>query len=66
MAEAVAAARASGVTHMIFGDLFLEDVRTYRERQLSGTGIVPVFPLWGRPTRSLADGMIDVSTEAHI
>lgn len=51
MAEAIAAARASGVTHMIFGDLFLEDVRAYRERQLSGTGIVPVFPLWGRATR---------------
>jgi uncharacterized protein (TIGR00290 family) len=66
MAEAVAAAQASGVTHMIFGDLFLEDVRAYRERQLSGTGIVPVFPLWGRPTRALADGMIDAGTEAHI
>ncbi len=66
MAEAIAAARASGVTHMIFGDLFLEDVRAYRERQLSGTGIVPVFPLWGRPTRSLADDMIDAGTEAHI
>ena len=66
MAEAIAAARASGVTHMIFGDLFLEDVRGYRERQLSGTGIMPVFPLWGRPTRSLADDMIDAGTEAHI
>jgi len=66
MAEAIAAARASGVTHMIFGDLFLEDVRAYRERQLSGTGIVPVFPLWGRPTRALADAMIDAGTEAHI
>jgi uncharacterized protein (TIGR00290 family) len=66
MAEAMAAARASGVTHVIFGDLFLEDVRAYRERQLSGTGIVPVFPLWGRPTRALADGMIDAGTEAHI
>jgi uncharacterized protein (TIGR00290 family) len=66
MAEAIAAARASGVTHMIFGDLFLEDVRAYRERQLSGTGIVPVFPLFGRPTRALADAMIDAGTEAHI
>ena len=66
MAEAIAAARASKVTHMIFGDLFLEDVRAYRERQLSGTGIVPVFPLWGRPTRSLADDMIDAGTKAHI
>ena len=66
MAETIAAARASGVTHMIFGDLFLEDVRAYRERQLSGTGIVPVFPLWGRPTRALADDMIDAGTEAHL
>ena len=66
MAEAVAAARASGVTHMIFGDLFLEDVRAYRERQLSGTGIVPVFPLWGRPMRALADDMIDAGTEAYV
>jgi uncharacterized protein (TIGR00290 family) len=66
MAETIAAARASGVTHMIFGDLFLEDVRAYRERQLSGTGIVPVFPLWGRPTRALADAMIDAGIEAHI
>ena len=66
MAEAIAAARASGVTHMVFGDLFLEDVRAYRERQLSGIGIVPVFPLWGRLTRALADDMIDAGTEAHI
>ena len=66
MAEAIAAARAAGVTHMIFGDLYLEDVRAYRERQLSGTGIVPVFPLWGRPTRALADDMIGAGTEAHI
>jgi uncharacterized protein (TIGR00290 family) len=66
MTEAIAAARASGVTYMIFGDLFLEDVRAYRERQLSGTGIAPVFPLWGRPTRALADGMIDAGTEAYI
>jgi diphthamide synthase (EF-2-diphthine--ammonia ligase) len=51
---------------MIFGDLFLEDVRAYRERQLSRTGIVPVFPLWGRPTRALADDMIDAGIEAHV
>jgi uncharacterized protein (TIGR00290 family) len=66
MAEAIASAHASGVTHMIFGDLFLEDVRAYRERQLSRTGIVPVFPLWGRPTRALADDMIDAGIEAHV
>ena len=66
MADAIAAARASGVTRMIFGDLFLDDVRTYRERQLSGTGIVPVFPLWGRPTRALANDMIDAGIKAYI
>ena len=66
MAETVAAARASGGTHMIFGDLFLEDVRAYRERQLSRTEIVPVFPLWSRPTRALADDMIDAGTEAYV
>jgi uncharacterized protein (TIGR00290 family) len=66
MAEVIRAARASGVTHIIFGDLFLEDVRAYRQRQLSGTGIVPVFPLWGRPTRALAGDMINAGTEAYI
>jgi len=66
MAGAMAAARSSGVTHIIFGDLFLEDVRAYRERQLSSTGIVPVFPLWGRPTRALAYDMLDAGTQAHV
>lgn len=66
MLEAMAAARAAGVTHVIFGDLFLEDVRAYRERQLFGTGIVPVFPLWGRSTRALADDMIEAGTEAYV
>src|SRR5262245_23380989 len=66
MIEAMASARTSGVTHVIFGDLFLEDVRAYRERQLSGTGIAPVFPLWGRPTRALAYNMITAGTEAYI
>lgn len=47
-------ARADGIEVMVFGDLFLEDVRAYRERQLAGTGIEPVFPLWGRDTQALA------------
>src|SRR4030095_1003770 len=51
-------ARAAGVTQMAFGDLFLEDIRAYRETQLAGTGLKPVFPLWQRPTRALADEMI--------
>jgi uncharacterized protein (TIGR00290 family) len=66
MAAAVTAARASGVTHMIFGDLFLEDVRAYRERQLACSGITPVFPLWGCPTLMLAKEMIEAGIEARI
>ncbi|MBK8956886.1 MAG: adenine nucleotide alpha hydrolase [Proteobacteria bacterium] len=48
MAGVIAKARAAGITHMAFGDLFLEDIRAYRETQLKGTGIAPLFPLWGR------------------
>ena len=66
MAAAMDAARASGITHVIFGDLFLEDVREYRERQLAGTGITPVFPLWGRQTSQLAHEMIDAGVEANL
>jgi len=66
MAAAIEAAKARGVTHMIFGDLFLEDVRAYRERQLAGTGITPVFPLWQRPTAPLAREIIAAGVEAHL
>ncbi len=51
-------AKASGVTEMAFGDLFLADIRAYREQQLAGTGIAPIFPLWQRETRALAEEMI--------
>jgi uncharacterized protein (TIGR00290 family) len=66
MAGAIEEARRQGVTHMVFGDLFLEDVRAYRERQLSGTGICPVFPLWLRPTRPLAEEMISGGLVAYV
>lgn len=66
MVQAVAQARADGVTHMIFGDLFLEDIRAYREEKLSGTGITPVFPLWQRPTAQLARDMIASGLKAFI
>jgi len=66
MGAALAQAIATGVTHMIFGDLFLEDVRAYREQKLAGTGVAPVFPLWHRPTRELAREMIAAGVEAHI
>jgi uncharacterized protein (TIGR00290 family) len=47
------------ITHVAFGDLFLEDVRAYRERQLQGTGLEPLFPLWGLPTADLARSMVE-------
>jgi len=58
MGAALEQARREGVTHAVFGDLFLEDVRRYREERLAGSGIEPVFPLWGRDTRALAAEML--------
>lgn len=54
------------VTRMVFGDLFLEDVRAYREDRLRGTGIEPIFPLWGRPTPALARATIDAGLDTRI
>ncbi len=59
MGTAVALAVAEGFTHVAFGDLFLEDVRRYREDRLAGTGLTPIFPIWGIPTDRLAGEMID-------
>lgn len=61
-------ARADGVTHMAFGDLFLDEVRAYRERMLSGTGIEPVFPLFGNPggTLELARQMLSAGVRATL
>jgi uncharacterized protein (TIGR00290 family) len=58
MAAAVARARGEGFTHVAFGDLFLEDVRRYREERLAGTGLDPLFPVWGVPTGALAREII--------
>lgn len=66
MTEALAQVRERGVTHMIFGDLFLEDIRAYRETKLAGTGITPVFPLWQRPTAQLARDMIASGMETFL
>lgn len=66
MREAIADATAEGVTRMVFGDLFLDDVRAYREQQLAGTGIAPLFPLWGRPTAELAREMIAGGLVAYV
>ena len=66
MAAALADAKRQGVTHAIFGDLFLADVRAYREQKLAGTGITPLFPLWQRPTDALAREMIDAGLETYL
>lgn len=66
MADACARAVAAGFTHVAFGDLFLEDVRRYREERLAGTGLAPLFPLWGRPTAALARAMIAAGVRAHL
>lgn len=66
MRSACAMARAAGVTRIAFGDLFLEEVRRYRVERLAGSGLEPVFPLWGRDTRELALEMIAGGLEAWI
>ena len=66
MGQVVAQAAADGITHMIFGDLYLADIRAYREQKLAGTGITPVFPLWERPTRELARAMFASGLEAYL
>ena len=63
---AVDRAVAVGFTHVAFGDLFLEDVRTYREDRLAGTGLTPLFPLWERPTPALAREMIASGLRARL
>jgi uncharacterized protein (TIGR00290 family) len=66
MGEAVAKAVEDGITHIIFGDLFLADIRAYREQKLAGTGVTPIFPLWERPTLPLAHAMISSGMEAYL
>jgi uncharacterized protein (TIGR00290 family) len=63
---AVDRAVAEGFTHVAFGDLFLEDVRKYREGRLAGTGLTPLFPLWLRPTEALAREMIAGGLRARL
>jgi uncharacterized protein (TIGR00290 family) len=66
MREFVMESAAHGVRCMAFGDLFLEDVRKYREDQLRATGINPIFPLCGTPTRELAEQMLSAGLEAYV
>src|SRR5580700_8159370 len=66
MAQTCAKAVAENIEGIAFGDLFLEDVRSYREKQMRDTGLQPVFPLWGQPTRDLAKQMIASGMRAKL
>lgn len=66
MDAVVRRAVTDGVTHMVFGDLFLEDIRSYRESRLAGTGITPVFPIWNSNTQSLAGEMLASGLRARV
>jgi uncharacterized protein (TIGR00290 family) len=66
MAAACAQALEQGIAAIAFGDLFLEDVRNYREDRLRGTGLAPLFPIWGLNTRALAEEMIAAGLQARI
>jgi uncharacterized protein (TIGR00290 family) len=66
MAAAVERAVAEGFTHVAFGDLFLEDIRRYREERLAGTGLTPIFPLFGADTTALARDMVAGGLRARL
>jgi|SRR5882724_2549675 len=66
LAEFTSRAKGGGTTHLAFGDLFLEDIRRYRERQFAASGLQLLFPLWGMPTRALAEQMTESGLRAWI
>jgi uncharacterized protein (TIGR00290 family) len=66
MRVAVAETVAAGFTHVAFGDLFLQDVRRYRVERLAGTGLEPLFPVWGIPTDRLAGDMLNSGVRARV
>jgi uncharacterized protein (TIGR00290 family) len=66
MEEACADIKSRGVDHMVFGDLFLEDIRAYRVEKLAAAKMTPLFPLWLRDTATLARDMIASGLVAHI
>jgi uncharacterized protein (TIGR00290 family) len=66
LGEVCRAAVAEGIAAVAFGDLFLADIRAYRERQLAGTGLEPLFPLWQLPTAELAREMIRSGLRARL
>lgn len=66
MARTCAKAVAEGIEGIAFGDLFLEDIRAYREKQMKDSGLQPFFPVWGMPTRPLAEEMIASGIRAKL
>ena len=66
MAAAMERARTDGIIAVAFGDLFLEDVRRYREDRMRDTGLTPLFPIWGIPTDALARRMIAAGLRARL
>jgi len=66
MADACRRAVAEGFDTIAFGDLFLRDIRAYRERQLTDSGLAPIFPLWEIPTAQLARDMVDAGLRARL
>jgi uncharacterized protein (TIGR00290 family) len=66
MSASLAGGHGEGVDQIVFGDLFLEDIRAYREERLKGTGIAPIFPLWQRDTHALAAEMLDAGIRARV
>jgi uncharacterized protein (TIGR00290 family) len=66
MSVAMAQARHESVRHIVFGDLFLEDIRAYREKHLAAGGMTPIFPLWRKDTRRLAEEMLSGGLSAFL
>ncbi|MDF1837848.1 MAG: adenine nucleotide alpha hydrolase [Planctomycetota bacterium] len=66
MAAAMERAKGDRIQAVAFGDLFLEDIREYREKNLEPTGIEPLFPLWQRNTRDLAQTMVEGGLKANL
>lgn len=66
LTDFVAHARNEGVRCMAFGDLYLQDVRRYREERMQGSGIEPIFPLWEKPTRALLEEMLAGGLRARL
>lgn len=66
MLAAIERAKSEGIKTLAFGDLFLEDIRRYREESLRETGIAPIFPIWAMPTRELAHEMVKSGLRARV